>query len=150
MWHLIGYFEWCPATFKYFRWISPLFYQIHDKPPLSPHHKPIMPPPLPFFFFLATLLTIKPSQKSAYNHGNQNGLIPFTATHTHKWERNADRRRDIPWKRLLWTRVERALIFFCATQRWLNFKDTSSWPLWGKVHAHFYSGQLKRPSRHTR
>ena len=57
-------------------------------------------------------------------------------THTNGRE-NADRSGDIPWKKLLWTWMERALIFFCAAQRWLHFKDAWSWPLRGKVPAHF-------------
>lgn len=67
--------------------------------------------------------------KSAYNHGNQNGLLPFTPTHTQKWKRNAERSGDIPWNRLLWTRVDRTLIFFCTAKLWLSFKGPQSWPL---------------------
>lgn len=83
--------------------------------------------PQPFL----TLLTIKPSQKSTYNHGNQNVLMPFPPTQTNgEW--NADLSGDIPLAKAF---CGRTLIFFCVTQHWLKFKDTSDWPLRGKFMA---------------
>ena len=83
-----------------FHILSPLCFR--DTPPLR----------RPALGLFDTLLTIKPSQKRTDNHGNQNGLIPFTPTHphthTHTEEWSADRTVGIfLGKRLLWTWEER-------------------------------------------
>lgn len=85
--------------------------------------RPLSPP------FLTRSWQSSQAKRARITMATKTVLIPFTPTHTHKREeRNADRCRDIPWKRLLWAWMERALIFFCITQWWLNFKDTWSWP----------------------
>lgn len=99
--------------------------------------------PLFFFFFCHTLH--KPSQKSARNLGNQKQCDPFTRTHTHKWDRNVDHCRDIPWKMLLcehgWGGHQYSFVPHSTD-------ETSKTVLVCRFERKF--GQLKRPFIHNR
>lgn len=77
LWMLFSYFQTLLINFTI---ILP-----NDRPLLCPSWS-CLPVLFLSFFFLATLLTIKPSRKSAYNHGNQKRPDPFHA-HPHTLNR---------------------------------------------------------------